>query len=336
MTAAEVGDDVYGEDPTVNRLEEKVADYLGKEAALFVPSGTMANQIAVRVHCRPGDEMLRESTSHIYLWEAGGPAVLAGSTCRTLDGTWGVLDAGTARTARSGRTTTHSVRTRLVCLENTHNRGGGTVYPLENGRRRSRRGRGSTAWRCTSTGPGSGTRSWRSGVPAREWAGTSTRSRSASARGWARRSARRWPGRRTFIAAGPVGPQALRRGDAAGGVPRRGVPLRDGSPHRPAGRGPCEREAPRRGRGERCPGSSWPRRRWKPTWSGSTSTLRSAPPRTWSARLKAKGVLGVRSGLADGPGVHAPRRVAGRLRASRGGDPGTGRVGGADTRELLH
>src|SRR5438309_10511359 len=86
MMAAEVGDDVFGEDPTVNELERRTAALFGKEAGLFVPSGTMSNQIAVRVHCRPQDEVLLESTSHIYLWEAGGPAALSRVTSRPLDG----------------------------------------------------------------------------------------------------------------------------------------------------------------------------------------------------------------------------------------------------------
>src|ERR671932_1910689 len=86
MQAAEVGDDVFGEDPTVNRLQEYVADLLGKEAALFVPSGTMSNQICVRAHTQPGDELLCEATCHIYNSEAGGPAALSGVTCRTLEG----------------------------------------------------------------------------------------------------------------------------------------------------------------------------------------------------------------------------------------------------------
>ena len=130
MFAAEVGDDVFGEDPTVNRLEERVAADLGMEAALFVPSGTMSNQIAIRVHCRPGDEILLESTSHIYIWEAGGPAVLSGATCRTIDGTFGILSPSQLE-GKIRPDDQHAVRTRLVCLENTHNRGGGTVYPLE-------------------------------------------------------------------------------------------------------------------------------------------------------------------------------------------------------------
>jgi threonine aldolase len=130
MQAAEVGDDVFGEDPTVNRLEETVAERLGKEAALFVPSGTMSNQIAVKTHTRPGDELLCDQNCHIYCYEAGGPAVLSGVTCRTIDGDFGILDV--SQLADKIRPDDqHCVRTRLVCLENTHNRGGGRVYPIE-------------------------------------------------------------------------------------------------------------------------------------------------------------------------------------------------------------
>lgn len=131
MMSATVGDDVYGEDPTVNELEQRVADYFGMEAALFVPTGTMGNQIAVRIHCRPQDEVLLESSSHIYLWEAGAPAALSGVTLRTIDGEFGVLDV-TQLEDQLHPDDMHSVRSRLVCLENTHNRGGGTVYPLNN------------------------------------------------------------------------------------------------------------------------------------------------------------------------------------------------------------
>src|SRR5882672_914828 len=92
MMAAEVGDDVFGEDPSVNRLQDKVAALLGKEAALFVPSGTMSNQICVRAHTQPGDELLCEASCHIYNFEAGGPAVLSGVTCRTIEGDYGVFD----------------------------------------------------------------------------------------------------------------------------------------------------------------------------------------------------------------------------------------------------
>lgn len=129
MAAAEVGDDVYGEDPTVRALQERVADLFGTEAALFVPSGTMSNQIAIRAHCRPGDELLCEATCHIYTWESGGPAILSGVTCRPIDGDYGLLGVDRLR-GKIRPDNEHYVRTRLVCLENTHNRGGGRVLPL--------------------------------------------------------------------------------------------------------------------------------------------------------------------------------------------------------------
>jgi threonine aldolase len=130
MQAAEVGDDVFHDDPTVNRLEERVATLLGKEAAVYVPSGTMSNQAAIKTHTQPGDEILCDVGCHIYNFEAGGPAVLSGVMCRTLDGDHGILDVsqfeGKVRPIND-----HAVRTRLVCLENTHNRGGGRIFPLE-------------------------------------------------------------------------------------------------------------------------------------------------------------------------------------------------------------
>ncbi len=128
MFAAAVGDDVYAEDPTVNALEAKVAADLGKEAALFVPSGTMANQIAVRLHCRPSEELACEATSHVVLWEGGGPAALSGVTVRPLNGVNGLLGLEQFQTLHRPNDI-HSPPTRLVWLENTHNRGGGTVHP---------------------------------------------------------------------------------------------------------------------------------------------------------------------------------------------------------------
>src|SRR5262245_21438678 len=92
MVAAEVGDDVFGEDPTVLRLQERVAVLLGKEAALYVPSGTMSNQICVKAHTQPGDELLCDASCHIYNFETGGPAVLSGARCRTLRGAPGTPD----------------------------------------------------------------------------------------------------------------------------------------------------------------------------------------------------------------------------------------------------
>jgi threonine aldolase len=130
IEAAEVGDDVFGEDPTVNHLQEKVAALLGKDAALFVPSGTMSNQICVKAHTQPGDEMLCEAMCHIYVNEAGAPAALSGVTCRTIDGDYGILDPSQLED-KIRPVNDHQVRTQLVALENTHNRGGGRVYPLE-------------------------------------------------------------------------------------------------------------------------------------------------------------------------------------------------------------
>lgn len=130
IAAAEVGDDVFDDDPTVHRLQERVAQLLGKEAALFVPSGTMSNQICVKAHTQPGDEMLCDANCHIYVYEAGGPAVLSGVTCRTIEGECGILDLSQLED-KIRPDDPHLVRTRLVCLENTHNRGGGRVYPLD-------------------------------------------------------------------------------------------------------------------------------------------------------------------------------------------------------------
>src|SRR5215218_4516254 len=130
MAEADVGDDVYGEDPTVTALEARTAEILGKEAALFVPSGTMANQIAVGVHAGPGDELLCGATSHIYVWEGGGIARLWGVTPRTFEGRGGLLGLDAIRD-KVRPDDGHYVRTRLVSLENTHNRGGGRVHPID-------------------------------------------------------------------------------------------------------------------------------------------------------------------------------------------------------------
>jgi threonine aldolase len=130
MAAAEVGDDVFDEDPTVHLLQDRVAKLLGTEAALFVPTGTMANQICLRANTRPGDELICETTSHVYVWEAGAPAVLSGITTRTVNGEYGVVDVEQLR-GLIRPDSEHYVRTRIVSLENTHNRGGGRVYPLE-------------------------------------------------------------------------------------------------------------------------------------------------------------------------------------------------------------
>lgn len=129
MARAEVGDDVFGDDPTVAELERETAALLGKEAALFVPSGTMANQIAVRSHTEPGDELIIEGQSHIYYYEGGGPAALSGVMCRCVNGRRGIFTAEELEAALRP-VDQHFPRTRLVCLENTHNRGGGKIWAM--------------------------------------------------------------------------------------------------------------------------------------------------------------------------------------------------------------
>jgi threonine aldolase len=130
MAEAEVGDDVFGEDPTVNALQEKVANLLGKEAALFVPSGTMANQLSIKSQTQPGDEVIIETFSHPYNFEGGAGAALSGIQFRCLKGVRGILEASQIEEAIRPADH-HFPVTRLVCLENTHNRGGGSIYPLE-------------------------------------------------------------------------------------------------------------------------------------------------------------------------------------------------------------
>ncbi len=130
MAAAEVGDDVFSEDPTVNSLQERIKTLTGKEAALFVSSGTQANQTAINAHTQPGDEVICEYNSHIFNYEAGAPAMLSGVQLHPLQGQAGVLDLD--QVVQSIRSADHHFpRTRLICLENTHNRWGGAIYPLE-------------------------------------------------------------------------------------------------------------------------------------------------------------------------------------------------------------
>ena len=130
MAEAEVGDDVFGEDPTVNILQEKVANLLGKEASLFVPSGTMGNQLSIKSHTQPGDEVIIESSSHPYNFEGGAGAALSGIQFQCLRGVRGILDAPQIEEAIRPADH-HFPVTKLVCLENTHNRGGGSIFPLE-------------------------------------------------------------------------------------------------------------------------------------------------------------------------------------------------------------
>ena len=134
MAAAEVGDDVYGEDPTVKALEARTAELLGKEDAVYVPTGTMSNQIAVRVQTQPGDLVLIEGTSHIVANEGGAPAAISGVTVKPLAGVRGVFGPEAVDAAVGVRhrfmPTTLGAPPRLLCVENTHNAGGGSVWPL--------------------------------------------------------------------------------------------------------------------------------------------------------------------------------------------------------------
>ena len=131
MASADVDDDVVGADPTVARLQDRIAEMLGKEAAIFMPSGTMTNQVGLRLHCSPGDEFVCEEGCHIFNYEQGGYAQLSGLAVRAVRGEFGLLKlddiAGLLR-----KEDEHCVRTKLLCLENTHNRGAGRVLPYDN------------------------------------------------------------------------------------------------------------------------------------------------------------------------------------------------------------
>ena len=129
MVDAAMGDDVFGEDPTAIELQHRVAELLGKEDALFVPSGMMGNQVAIKVLTHPGDEVLLDRTSHIFHYEAGAPGLLSGVQLHVVDGDQGILTPDHLRSAIRPAAPWHAPP-RLVCLENTINRAGGRVYPL--------------------------------------------------------------------------------------------------------------------------------------------------------------------------------------------------------------
>jgi threonine aldolase len=126
MAAAEVGDDVLGDDPTVQRLQERAADLLGQEAALYVPSGTMANQIAIKVHCEPGDDVLACEGAHLMWYESGAAGAIAGVQIRSIGRAGHFSDDDVAAAYWSGSPTIPA--SRLLCVENTHNRSGGVVW----------------------------------------------------------------------------------------------------------------------------------------------------------------------------------------------------------------
>lgn len=131
MLAAEVGDDVFGDDPTVIALENKAAALFGTDEALFCVSGTMSNQLAIRAQCAPGSEVICDALSHVYLYEGGGIALNAFSSVRTLQGDRGRLSAQQIEEAINNPRDVHQPLTRLVSLENTANKGGGSVYDFK-------------------------------------------------------------------------------------------------------------------------------------------------------------------------------------------------------------
>jgi len=130
MATAPVGDDVFGEDPTVNRLQERVAELFGKEAGLFVASGTMGNQVAINAHTQPGDEVICEYNAHIFNYEGGAPALLSGVQLHPIPGSRGVITASQIE-AVIRPDDHHFPHTRLIAIENTHNRAGGTIFPID-------------------------------------------------------------------------------------------------------------------------------------------------------------------------------------------------------------
>jgi threonine aldolase len=131
MFAAKVGDDVYKQDPSVNALEAKVAEMFGMESALFFPSGTMANQTAIKLHTNPGDQLIADKWAHIFNYEGGGVSFNSGVSCNLVDGTRGMITSNQVISAINPPDFYHSPLTKLVCVENTTNKGGGACYELE-------------------------------------------------------------------------------------------------------------------------------------------------------------------------------------------------------------
>lgn len=131
IMSAQVGDDVYKEDPTANVLEKRLADFFGKDQALFFPSGSMANQAAIKLHTQPGEQLICDKWAHVYNFEGGGASFNSGVSCKLIDGNRGMITAEQVEKAINPPDFYHSPLTSLVCLENTTNKGGGACYDLE-------------------------------------------------------------------------------------------------------------------------------------------------------------------------------------------------------------
>ena len=185
IAAAVVGDEQKREDPTVLELERRVAELLGQEAAVFLPTATMANQVALKLHGRPGDVLLAEEHSHVLVYEYGGAAAHGGLMTRGLPGVAGRLSAEQVRAESAPSMKAADQRVALVSLEDTHNNAGGRVWPLDE------------LEEVVSTARGSSTPPWRRASHPRRSPGVSTPRRSASRRASAARSARSSPGLRS-------------------------------------------------------------------------------------------------------------------------------------------
>ena len=131
IMTAEVGDDVYKEDPTINKLEKKLADMFGKDEALFFPTGSMANQAAIKLHTQPGEQLICDKWAHVYNYEGGGVSFNSGVSCKLVDGDRGMITAEQVEESINPPDFYHSPLTTLVCLENTTNKGGGACYDIE-------------------------------------------------------------------------------------------------------------------------------------------------------------------------------------------------------------
>ena len=131
MFSAEVGDDVFKADPTVNQLQKKVAAMFGKEDALFFPSGTMANQVSIKLHTQPGEQLICDKWAHVYNYEGGGASFNSGVSCKLLDGTRGMFTAQQVADSVSNKSDIHQAMTSLVTIENTTNKGGGACWDIE-------------------------------------------------------------------------------------------------------------------------------------------------------------------------------------------------------------
>ena len=241
MAQAEVGDDVFGDDPTVKELEARHGRPAWQGSRPFVPSGTMANQLAIRGHTEPGDEILVEANAHLYYYESGAPAALSGVMCRCINGQRGIFTGADVEAALRPADQ-HFPRTRLVCIENTHNRGGGKIWPIEQIQRRGRHCQAARVAAAPGRRPAvERVRGYRhSGARIRR----ALRHRQRLLLQGSRSTGRLRSGRTAGIhRARPAVPEDVRRRDAAGGHHRRRRALRPATSPCAAGRGPRQRQS---------------------------------------------------------------------------------------------